>query len=199
MMMDYLESIDRSIVLMINGWNSPFLDAVMWGVSAKSTWFPLYALLIYLFIRQSGTRKGIVFVLCAFVAVGLSDFVSVHFFKEVFLRYRPSHHADLTGQLHFHVYENGEVYKGGMYGFVSSHAANLFAICTFSFLALRKSLSWILYLLLAVAVLVSYSRIYLGVHYLSDVLVGALVGMLLAILVFRFIFMVIVGKEYHLK
>ncbi len=197
--MDYLESIDRQIVLFINGWNSPFMDEIMWIVSGKLTWFPFYLLLIILFIRQSGIKKGIAFFLCAIVAVGLADLISVNLFKEVFLRYRPSHHGLLTDVLHFHEFENGEIYKGGMYGFVSSHAANLVAICTFSYLGLRKSMPNILYPLIIVAALVCYSRIYLGVHYLSDVVVGAMVGMAVAILVFRFIFIVIIGKQYYSK
>jgi undecaprenyl-diphosphatase len=197
--METLESVDRAIVLFVNSFHSPFWDEFMWIVSAKLTWMPLYALLIFLFIRQSGIKKGIAFTLCAVAAVGLADLVSVHLFKEMFMRYRPSHHALLTDQLHYYTMSNGEIYKGGEFGFVSSHAVNFFAIGMFSYLGLHKTYPKILYLLLGVATLVAYSRLYLGVHYLSDVLAGGLLGILIAYLVFRYVFMTIIGKEFYKK
>ena len=120
MSIDYLESIDRAIVQAVNGWNSPFLDEFMWIVSGKLTWVPFYILLVALYIRKSNLLRGGVFLLCAIVTVAVADQVSVKMFKEVFERYRPSHHALLTDKLHFYKFENGEFYKGGQFGFVSS-------------------------------------------------------------------------------
>ena len=199
MMIDNLEAIDRAIVLTINSWNNPLLDEVMWLISGKLTWIPFYAFLLYLFFRQSGLKKSIVFLICAVAVVAITDQVSVHLFKEMFLRYRPSHHALLTERLHFYEMENGELYKGGMYGFISSHASNFLAVCTFSFLALRRTYPKIIIALGIAAFLVIYSRLYLGVHYLSDVFAGAFVGILVAFLVFRFVFIPILGKEFYKK
>lgn len=199
MMIDFFEAIDRTIVLTINSWNNPILDEIMWLISGKFTWIPFYAILLYLFFRQSGLIKSIVFLLCVVAAVAITDQVSVHLFKDMFLRYRPSHHALLTERLHFYQLENGNIYKGGMYGFVSSHASNFLAVCTFSFLALRRTYPKISIVLGIAAFLVLYSRIYLGVHYLSDVIAGSIVGILVALLVFRFVFIPILGKEFYKK
>lgn len=193
-MVDYLEGIDRSIVLAVNGWNTPFWDEVMWVISAKATWIPLYVLLLFLCVRQSGWKTTGFFVLCGILAVAIADQSSNHLFKELIQRYRPSHHAELTDVLHFHQFEDGGYYKGGMYGFISSHATNFFAICMFALLHLRKNYKWITTFLLFIAVLVSFSRLYLGVHYLSDLLAGALVGTLIGWAVHRFVFGYLVNR-----
>ena len=193
-MIDYLESIDHSIILAVNGWHSPFWDEVMWIVSGKLTWIPFYLFLFYLFYKKGGLKKAGFFLICTIVAVAVADFSSVHLFKEVFLRYRPSHNLLLTDHLHFHQYDDGSFYKGGMYGFVSSHAANFFAVCTFAYLALRKYYPRIFIYLFFVATLIAYSRMYLGVHYLSDVLAGGVLGVIAAFFSYRFVFLKLIDR-----
>ena len=195
-MIETLEAIDRSIVQTINSWHGPFLDEFMWIVSGRLTWVPLYLLFIFLFIKQFGVKKTIIFTLCGIIVVAISDLTSVHLFKNVFERYRPSHHALLTEHLHFYQFENGEFYKGGQFGFISSHAANFVGICVYVLFVLRSSFKFLLPLLIACIILVLFSRIYLGVHYLSDVLVGSAVGMLSAYVVFRFIYNPIIKKSW---
>ncbi|MFT5777264.1 MAG: undecaprenyl-diphosphatase [Crocinitomicaceae bacterium] len=193
-MIEWLESIDRAIVEAVNGCNSPFWDEFMWIVSAKLTWVPLYVALIYLAIRQNGWKIGVIFFLGVVMAVGFADIISTQLFKELIQRYRPSHHALLTEKLHFYQIDAQNIYRGGQYGFVSSHAANTFAICVFSMLHLRSYKRWLYPILIGVALLISYSRIYLGVHYLSDVFVGALLGTAIAWTIYRFVFLTIVKK-----
>jgi undecaprenyl-diphosphatase len=169
--------------------NTPFLDEFMWVVSGKITWVPMYLLLIVLFYRKTDIRNTLIFVGCALVVVAAADMISAKLFKDLIMRYRPSHHALLTDQLHFYQFDDGEVYKGGMYGFVSSHAANFFGLCTFVSLALKKYYRHIFKVLIPVAVLVSFSRLYLGVHYLSDLLVGGMLGAVLAALVYFYLYL----------
>ena len=185
--MESIEAIDRAIVLWINGLHTAWLDQFMWIISGKLTWIPLYLLLLFLFARSFGWGKAAIFLIIAVIGVTISDQLSVHLFKDVFERYRPSHHSELTNVLHFYDLGNGNFYKGGMYGFVSSHASNFMVVCLFGFLTLRKNYKWIGPVLIISYVLVIFSRIYLGVHYLSDVIVGGLLGAIIAYLLYKLV------------
>lgn len=127
-------------------------------------------------IQKLRKQDFVMFILFATLAVIITDLVSVHLFKNVFLRYRPSHNLLLVDQLHFYQIAPGNLYQGGEYGFISSHAANFFAIATASVLVLNKAYLHLKWLLLFVGIIICFSRIYLAVHYLSDVLVGAIIG-----------------------
>lgn len=115
----------------------------------------------------------IYFIIAVIVLIFLSDKISVYWFKEVFMRYRPCHNNDIAHLIHL---VDG---CGGKYGFVSSHAANTFALATFMGIFLRKHFSKMLIWMLIWAAVVSYSRIYLGVHYPSDIAIGGLLGILI--------------------
>lgn len=188
-MIEFLEEIDRSIVLAINGWNNPFMDELMWWISARITWIPLYLFLLYLAYKKLTRNQLFLFLGLIGLTIALTDLTSVHLFKNVFLRYRPSHNLLLTDKLHYYLIKPGEYYKGGEYGFISSHAANFFAIITFVFLVLGKAHPKLIFPLIFIGIIIAYSRMYLGVHYLSDVFVGALVGSLIAFLVHRLLYL----------
>ena len=187
-MIEQLEEWDRWIVLSVNSWHSGVLDELFWWISQRIIWIPLYLILTYLAWIKLERRVFITFLLCAVATVVLSDLISVHLFKNIFLRYRPSHYAFLTEQLHFYRMENGEFYKGGMYGFISSHAANFFSLSIFVGCALRTYYPRLIWIMLGLALMVSFSRLYQGVHYASDLFAGAVVGGVIGYLLFRFIF-----------
>lgn len=171
--MDFLEGIDRSLMLFFNGLHSPLFDFIFYYLSKTWIGFPLYIYVLFLFYKKNPSKQAIIFTVTIFVTVGLSDLISVHAFKNVFERYRPSHNLEIQDLLH---YIHG--YHGGTYGFVSSHAANMFAFATFSSLVIKsKPISIIVFVW---AGIVSYSRIYLGVHYPADIICGALLGCLIA-------------------
>ncbi len=193
-MIEYLEGIDRAIVEAVNGWNTPFLDKVMWIISGKLTWIPFYLFLLFLSWRAFGWKVASVFFLTVVCTVAITDQTTTHLFKDVFQRYRPSHHALLTDRLHFYEIEPGNFYKGGTYGFISAHAANFFGICMLSIFHLKSKYKWMVPVLISIAIVVSFSRLYLGVHYLSDLFVGALLGTLVAYLMYRFVFSNIVKR-----
>ena len=188
--MDYLIHIDQQWLLAINGWHAEWADVLMWYVSKSTTWLPLYALLVGFVVYRFGIQwylstqntsnyrftalLRVFIVLAGFaVAVGLSDFVSSGIIKPWVCRLRPTHEPALAGMLHL---VNG--YTGGMYGFVSSHAANTMA-CALLFSLLYRNKYATVALMLWVA-LNCYSRMYLGVHYPGDIIGGLLVGTLIA-------------------
>ena len=167
---------DKSFFLFLNGFHSPFFDNVMWIITSASTWYVLYAAMIVWFgFRYK--RFAPVVILFAAVSVALSDLTSVYLFKEVFCRLRPSHNPEFNGIVHII-----NDYRGGAYGFVSSHAANGFAVAVFTLLVFRRK--WYTVAILFWACLVSYSRIYVGVHYPADLAGGAIVGSVIAVLMY---------------
>jgi undecaprenyl-diphosphatase len=177
--MNKLESIDRAIVLFVNGLHTPLLDEIMWFLSGRLSLLPLYLLLLVLLKFQNTWKNTAIILVGLIVAIFLADQISVHLFKNGFERYRPSHNEELKHLLHFYEVKPGEYYQGGKYGFVSSHAANFFAMIAFIFPFYKEKKNWILAGLILVGILVAISRIYLGVHYFSDVLVGAALGILI--------------------
>lgn len=185
-MIDWIEKIDQKIVLFINGFHTPFLDEFMWIVSGKLVWIPLYLIILYFSFKHYGLKKTCLFLLVAVVCIALSDLVSSQIIKKLVARYRPSHHLELSNLLHFYKKHSGEFYKGGQYGFVSSHAANFFALAVLSANYLYRSNKKFTYILFFFAVLVSLSRVYLGVHYVTDILGGAFIGIIFGYLGWRF-------------
>ena len=186
-MLEQLLHIDTEILLAINAWHAPWADRLMWIISAKETWIPLYILLIIYLVkrfRQPATIAKwkwlrpvptcIIIILTIAAAVGLADFIASGILKELVARLRPSRVPELEGILHL---VNG--YKSGRYGFVSSHAANTMACALLFSLVWRKKIATI-GLMLWVA-MNCYSRMYLGVHYPLDIIGGLMVGALVAV------------------
>lgn len=186
-MIEWLENMDRELFLVLNGWHSETMDFVMWHISGKLQWIPLYLLLLGLLFKKYGWSSWILMLSVA-VLISISDQTSVKLFKEGFERWRPCHNVDLKELVHL---VNNKC--GGRFGFVSSHATNSFAIATFVGLLLNRKT---LVLLLIWAALVSYSRVYLGVHYPSDILGGAILGTGIATLLYKITLPFIKSREY---
>jgi len=167
--MNDLLALDQQLFLFLNSLHAAWLDPIMIAVSGKLTWIPLYLLIVYLVYRNQQWRGLLWFVVCAGLVVLLADRISVLAFKDIFQRLRPCHEASIADYVYL---PSG--HKGGLYGFVSSHAANTFGIAVLTALFLQKR--WATLLLLIWALWVSYSRIYMGVHYPGDVLCGAILG-----------------------
>jgi undecaprenyl-diphosphatase len=174
-MLETVKQIDQEVFLWLNGWHSPFWDQWMSVITNKLTWFPFYALIIFLLARKY-RWQGIGMVLSIILVIILADQTASSVFKPYFHRLRPCHEPALQAWIHI---VNG---CGEQFGFVSSHSANAFGLATFLWVIFRKEHPSIAYLFVW-ALVVSYSRIYMGVHYPLDLLVGAFIGSLYAYLV----------------
>ena len=171
-MIEIITKWDEAAFLWLNSFHSEALDPIVLQLTQTITWIPLYLLVLYQIYRTD--PKNTAWILGGvMLTILLADQVSSGLMKPYFERLRPCHDPRWEGMLHLY----GRC--GGLYGFVSSHAANTFGLATFLTLKLGKKQKAIAWLFLY-ALIVSYTRIYLGVHYPLDLFFGAVVGVLAA-------------------
>ena len=178
-MVESILHIDTEIFLFFNGLHNPFFDTLMYWISHKFFWVPFYGLLVFLLYRFYGARKGTIFTLLIVITFGLTNTLSVKAFKNVFERPRPCHNEMIMADTHII-----NDHCGGKWGFVSSHASNVFGLATLIFFFLGKRIRKIGLGMFFWAALVSYSRIYLGVHYPLDIICGGLLGISIATIIY---------------
>lgn len=176
--MTFLETLltwDKHLLLILNGFNHPIADVIMFYISKVWVWIPLY-LVVIVYIVKKWQMESIWIILSIVLCLVLTDqFANIT--KEFFHRFRPSHSPDLEGLVH-HV----RGYVGGKYGFVSGHASNAFGFALLSSLIVKnKTYTWSIFIW---ACVVAYSRMYLGVHYPLDIFCGMLLGLGVATIVY---------------
>ena len=184
-MIDWLIHLDHTIFLFLNGLHTDFLDPLFFWGTKTLVWTPFYLFLLYLVIRKFGWKTIIVLLTIALM-ITISDQLS-NLFKEWVSRPRPSHEPLLSGVHHV----NG--YKGGAYGFYSAHASSNMAIAIFLTLVLTRPFRYFASIMFFYALFMSYTRIYLGVHYPGDILAGWLMGGTLG-LIFGRLLMTVIAK-----
>ncbi|NOT76522.1 MAG: phosphatase PAP2 family protein [Cyclobacteriaceae bacterium] len=170
-MLEQIKEWDQQLLLFLNQFHTDWLDPVVLLVTRTDFWLPLYAFLIFLIFKNYKKEGWLVLVGVA-VTILLADRITAGVMKPYFHRLRPSNEPGLQGILH--LVDN---YRGGLYGFASSHAANTTGVALFCFLLFRDKYKWI-GLLFLWAFVMTYTRIYLGVHYPGDIITGAAVGLL---------------------
>jgi undecaprenyl-diphosphatase len=172
-----MNQLDTEAFLWLNSFHNSSFDPIMAWISGRNSWIPLYLLIIGMLIwRYKGKSAGML--VCIIISVILSDQICSSFFKPLVERLRPCHEPSIQHLVH--VVGN----CGGQFGFCSSHAANSFTLAMCLLLLIGKEYSWIK-VLFVWAIIISYSRIYVGVHYPLDVLAGAGVGVLSAFVSYR--------------
>lgn len=175
-LIDTLNLWDTNLFLFLNSLYTPFLDGLMFAVSAKLTWVPLYMAVLFIVIKH-WKRESIWIVIALVLCIVIADQISSGILKGLIQRPRPSHAEELKGLVHL---VKGAT--GGRFGFVSSHAANAIGFGLLTSMLFRNKIYT--YVIFAWAILVAYSRICLGVHYPLDILGGALVGVFAAFVCF---------------
>lgn len=164
---------DKQAMIFLNNLGSSTFDPFWILVSEKWFWIPLYVIFLY-FLYKNFNKKSLFYILL-FVALGItaSDQIA-NIFKFGFERLRPCHDPSLEGLLR-------EVKCGGKFGFYSAHSSNSFFVATYLTILLGKKIKKLPYFLFVWAATVAYSRVYLGMHFPGDIIVGAIMGILLAL------------------
>jgi undecaprenyl-diphosphatase len=177
-MQEWLRSLDQSSSIFLNHWLSPWLDSFMIYWSSKIIWIPLYAVLIVFLYLRFGKKKVLSVVMLLLALIFLSDQTASAVFKPLFQRLRPCHDTDLIPLIRL---PDG---CGGRFGFASSHAANSMALAVFFLLLPVRNRSRKLAITLIIwSVINGWSRIYLGMHYVGDVVCGFAIGAFYAALI----------------
>ncbi len=162
---------ERNLFFALNGSESPFLDNAMLTFTGRYVWVLMLLFILFLFFYRTPKKEAFVATLFFVLVFVVCDQLSSSFFKPLFERLRPTYHPDFRDWVDV---VNG--YRSGGYGFISGHATNSFGIALF--LSLLFGNRWVTIPVFIWALVNSYSRIYLGVHFVSDVVAGALVGAL---------------------
>ena len=172
-----LIDIDKQLLLALNGSNSIYMDGVMRVYTSTAVWIPVALFLLFIVLKNNSPRVGLLTVLTVVLTIVATDQVSSHLIKPLVARLRPCDDPTIM-----HLIDTVNGYRSGGYSFTSSHACNSFGIFAVVSLLIRNrllSLSLLLW-----AVINSYSRIYLGVHYPGDILCGALLGAVIGTVVY---------------
>lgn len=175
-MMDFLISIDRALLLAINDMHTAYMDNFMMLFSGRWVWIPMYAAIFAAVLWRYGWRRGILLSLAVGLAVAIADQTCASLLRPMAERLRPANLENPLSSM-VHIVDG---YRGGRYGFPSCHAANTFVLAAAVAIQLRRR--GVVAFVYAWALVTCYSRIYLGVHYPGDILVGAIVGTAAALL-----------------
>ncbi|GAB6393831.1 MAG: lipid A 4'-phosphatase/phosphatase PAP2 family protein [Bacteroidales bacterium] len=176
-MLERILEYERDAFFLLNGSDYPFLDRFMWLYSGMKVWLPAAILILCILIYKKDWREIVLLIGAIAVLITLCDQFSSHICKPFFARFRPTHHPAFMEQV-----KTVLGYRGGNYGFISGHAANAFGVSLFFSLLFRHGL--LTGTLFLWAGLTAYSRVYLGVHFISDIVAGAIAGALFGYIIY---------------
>ncbi len=180
-MFELLKGYDRNLLLGINSHHNEWMDVVMFYISEIWICLPLFIYWVSLFIKKYEIKKVMILLFFLVALITLTDQTSNRV-KHSVKRYRPTHNLEIKDQIH-----TVNDYQGGQYGFFSGHAANTFGIAMLLFLLFKEHSILIRSSFFVWAGITAYSRLYLGVHYPSDILVGIVVGLIWGYVIYQLI------------
>lgn len=174
-LLDLLNQWDKNLFLYLNSFHNTLWDYAMTLFTLTPVWIPFYLVILAIIVKKYGKKSLWIFLSIALLILFADQFSGI--LKHTIKRLRPSNDPEISQFAHVFFT------KGGLYGFVSAHAANAFSFATFSIL-LFKSRGYTLFII-PWAMLIAYSRIYLGVHYPGDILGGMILGILIGIGIYK--------------
>jgi undecaprenyl-diphosphatase len=175
-MLEKILSLDTKLFIFLNGLGSPAFDDLWLIITKQAYWTPFFLFLAYLLYKKIGLKNlGIVLIFVALILVCCNE--SVEFFKITFKRLRPCNDPEIKDFIRI-------VHQSNSFSFFSGHAANSMATMTFLFLILKKHYNYI-FLIFLYPLIFAYSRIYLGVHYPTDIFTGYVFGLVYGILFYK--------------
>ena len=177
--MNELINLDKELFLYLNNLGQSNWDFFWAAISEKFYWTPLYAILLYLVFKKFGTKQTLLIIVLTTLMVVLTDQIT-NLFKYSFQRLRPCHVEEFNGLMRRVACEGR-----GRFGFTSAHASNHFAVAIFLGLLLKPYFKWIFAALIIWAAFISYSRVYLGVHFPLDIFCGGIMGILIGFGIYK--------------
>lgn len=170
-LLSMLKAMDTMVFLTVNSHHNAYFDSVMWLVSGKLIWVPMYVSLFFVLLKNYSYKVVFAILLAIGVVILFTDSFTAQVIRPWVCRLRPSNLDNPMSSM-VHIVDG---YRGGAYGFPSNHASNTWGLAFFiTFLFRRYKLTFFFFLW---ALLVCYSRMYLGVHYFGDLLIGALLAL----------------------
>lgn len=169
---------DQIVTLFFNGSSSLYLDAFAWNATNMLVWFPFIAVIIYVLFREHNFSHFMFILGATIVCIVICDQMASSICKPLVARWRPTHQPEIM-----HLTDIVSGYRGGFYGFFSSHAANTWSVALFLSLVFRHRNTTLA--LIAWSLLNCWTRLYLGVHYLGDIVTGIAFGSLVGLIAFR--------------
>ncbi|MEO8773319.1 MAG: phosphatase PAP2 family protein [Gelidibacter sp.] len=184
---------DTDAFIYLNSLGTTTWDSFWLAYTSKFNWIPFYAVLLYLLYKQMQVKAFFTTIVIVALMIAVTDQIT-NLFKNGFHRLRPCHLAEIIDSMRL-----VKAYCGGQYGFFSAHASNTMAAAFFIGLTLKKRFKYLIYILTVWAILMSYSRIYIGVHYPLDVLLGMLFGVLTGTLFYKLNVYIISRFKFNTK
>ncbi len=186
-MFEEILKLDSKLFLFLNNLGSTKFDAFWLSLSKIEANIVMYLFLIFLFFHIKKLRPKFLYIFYLLFVIALMITITdqgSNFFKDSFQRLRPCYNESISDSLRL-VKEN----CGGKYGFFSAHASNSFSLAIFFGLLFKNRIRYMIIITIVYASLISYSRIYLGVHFPIDIIVGSSFGIFVGSIIYSFVYL----------